>query len=56
MNPTAEEVHVHGYDLSFDLEPGKMKTVEFKADLEGVFEIELEQSAVPLAKLVVNPS
>jgi len=55
VNPTAEEVHVHGYDFKFALEPGVTKTISFPARIEGQFEIELEQSATPLAKLVVNP-
>jgi hypothetical protein len=29
--------------------------VEFPADLEGVFEVELEESVVPIAELTVNP-
>ena len=55
VNPAAEEVHVHGYDVTYDLEPGVTKTISFPAKIEGQFEIELEQSATPLAKLVVNP-
>ena len=55
VHPTAEEVHVHGYDFKFDLEPGVTKTISFPARIEGQFEIELEQSGTPLAKLVVNP-
>lgn len=55
VHPTAEEVHVHGYDFTFDLTPGVTKTISFPARIEGQFEIELEQSATPLAKLVVNP-
>lgn len=54
-HPTAEEVHVHGYDISKDLEPGKTATVSFKADITGIFEIELEHSGTLLAKLKVVP-
>jgi hypothetical protein len=50
-----EEVHVHGYDIKKELQPGKTATVAFKADIEGVFEIELEHSATPLATLTVKP-
>ena len=51
----AEEVHVHGYDISKDLEPGKTETVAFKATITGIFEIELEGSGTLLAQLKVVP-
>lgn len=51
----AEEVHVHGYDIEVDVEPGKPAKVDFTADIEGVFEVELEESAVEIAELTVNP-
>ena len=51
----AEEVHVHGYDISKDLEPGKTETVSFKATITGIFEIELEHSGTLLAQLKVVP-
>jgi hypothetical protein len=50
-----EEVHVHGYDITKELDPGKTATVSFKADITGIFEIELEQSAQQLAELRVDP-
>lgn len=50
-----EEVHVHGYDIKKELEPGKTATVSFKADITGIFEVELEQSAQKLAELRVDP-
>jgi len=52
----AEEVHVHGYDLSEEIPPGG-GTVEFSfpAEIEGIFEIELEAKAVLIAELQVNP-
>lgn len=51
----AEEVHVHGYDVTVEVEPGKPAKLEFPADIEGVFEVELEGSAVQIAELTVNP-
>jgi hypothetical protein len=54
-SPKAEEVHVHGYDISKELEPGKTATVSFKADITGIFEIELEGSGTLLAQLKVVP-
>ena len=52
---TTEEVHVHGYDVTADLAPGKPAKLAFDATIEGVFEIELERSAVPIAELTVSP-
>ncbi len=50
-----DEVHVHGYDLSREVAPGQPVRMRFKANLEGVFEVELEESAVPIAQLEVRP-
>jgi hypothetical protein len=52
---TSGEVHVHGYDFIKDLEAGGSVTFSFKADIEGVFEIELEETKTPLAELSVEP-
>lgn len=54
-NDTAEEVHVHGYNITKELEPNKTETVSFKATITGIFEIELEGSATQLAELKVEP-
>lgn len=50
-----EEVHVHGYDKSRAIKAGETATMSFKANIEGIFEIELEQSGVPLGSLKVEP-
>jgi FtsP/CotA-like multicopper oxidase with cupredoxin domain len=50
-----EEVHVHGYDLSKPVTPGKTTSFSFKANIEGIFEIELENSGVEIASLKVEP-
>ncbi len=50
----AEEVHVHGYDKTVDLEPGVPGEVTFKADIPGVFEAELEGSGKLLFELRVE--
>jgi FtsP/CotA-like multicopper oxidase with cupredoxin domain len=50
-----EEVHVHGYDISKDVGPSKNARFNFVADLEGIFEIELENSGVQIVELVVEP-
>ena len=51
----ADEVHVHGYDLHRDVAPGRTATVRFDADLEGVFEVELEDAGTPIARPIVEP-
>jgi hypothetical protein len=49
-----DEIHVHGYDLYGDVEAGDTATVEFTADIPGVFEIELEEAGLKLAELEVS--
>ena len=51
----ADEVHVHGYDHSKDVPAGKTIEMSFKADIEGIFEIELEHAGKPIGELRVNP-
>jgi heme/copper-type cytochrome/quinol oxidase subunit 2 len=51
---TADEVHVHGYDLKKDVAAGKTGTIEFVADQSGVFEVELESAALQLLQLEVR--
>lgn len=51
----ADEIHVHGYDISTDVEAGGKAKVEFVADIEGVFEVELESAGVQIAQLTVEP-
>jgi hypothetical protein len=51
----ADHVHVHGYDLMKDVTPGKPVKFEFKANIDGQFEIELEDRALEIATLRVNP-
>lgn len=52
---SAEEIHLHGYDIGKDVAAGGTVTFDFTADLEGVFEIELEERATQIAELTVNP-
>ncbi|TMC13315.1 MAG: hypothetical protein E6J41_00775 [Chloroflexi bacterium] len=51
----AGEVHLHGYDIAFDTEPGKVASHTFKADQTGDFEIEWEDTSKHLGDLAVNP-
>jgi hypothetical protein len=50
-----EEVHVHGYDLCTEVAPGRTATMEFEADITGVFEIEFENAHEQIAELRVKP-
>lgn len=51
----ADEVHVHGYDLSRDVPAGGTVSFDFPAEIEGIFEVELEARATQIAELQVNP-
>jgi hypothetical protein len=51
---TADEFHVHGYDLEGELAPGKPATVEFDATIPGVFEVELHEAGTVLLSLQVG--
>jgi len=53
---TADEIHVHGYDLKKDVEKGGSVTFSFKATIEGRFEVELEDAGTQIANLEVTPS
>jgi heme/copper-type cytochrome/quinol oxidase subunit 2 len=52
----ADEVHIHGYDLKQDVAAGGSVRFSFPADIEGVFEIELEERKEQIAELRVSPS
>jgi hypothetical protein len=51
----ADEVHLHGYDLSADVAPGEPATIRFKATAPGRFEAELESRSLPIAEIEVRP-
>lgn len=51
-----EEVHLHGYDVSQEVSAGGSVEFDLPATIEGVFEVELEQSLVPIAEVSVNPA
>jgi hypothetical protein len=48
------QVHVHGYDLFFDLVPHAVTEVRFTAEAPGIFDIELEGSHTLLVELIVG--
>lgn len=49
-----EEVHLHGYDLSREVAPGRPAVLDFTADAPGVFEVELEQARLKVFELQVQ--
>ncbi|HSK49406.1 MAG TPA: hypothetical protein VK889_02805 [Solirubrobacterales bacterium] len=51
----AEEIHVHGYDLSQNVAAGGDVEFRFPADIEGIFEVELEELGEQIAELRVEP-
>ena len=54
-SPEPEEVHVHGYDIVEDVEPGQPVTFSFKATITGIFEVEYEHAGRQIAELKVEP-
>ena len=51
----ADEVHLHGYDLSRQVKPGAPAQLTFRATIPGRFEIELEQRELRIGELEVRP-
>ena len=54
-SPEDEEVHIHGYDIKKDVKAGETTQICFKATIDGIFEIEFEDSATQIAELRVDP-
>jgi hypothetical protein len=51
----ADEIHVHGYDLMKDVPAGGSVSFSFPAEIEGIFEVELEGRKEQIAEIRVNP-
>jgi len=51
----SDEVHVHGFDIIEPVAPGRPASFAFPADIEGIFDVELEGQGVQIAQLTVNP-
>lgn len=51
----AEEIHVHGYDIAKEVPAGGTVEFDFPAELEGIYEAELEELGVQIAELRINP-
>lgn len=52
---TADEIHLHGYDISRDVAAGGTARIAFRATVPGRFEVELENRGVQIADLTVQP-
>ena len=56
-----DEIHVHGYDLTRAVRPAEPARFSFRADIEGIFEVESHAAEDAggdpmIARLVVEPS
>lgn len=49
-----DHIHLHGYDVLVDVAAGETAELTFTADIPGVFEVELEESRIPLLELEVS--
>ncbi|MFH5230202.1 hypothetical protein [Antrihabitans spumae] len=49
----ADELHLHGYDQTAELQPGVPGKLEFKADIPGTFELELHSTDAVLTQVRV---
>ena len=49
------EIHVHGYDLFFEATAGVPIEIALTVDVPGIWEVELEETHVPLFVLEVTP-
>ncbi len=50
-----DEIHVHGYDRTVEAPAGRTVSLSFTADIEGIFEIELEDAGEKIGELEVRP-
>jgi hypothetical protein len=50
----ADELHLHGYEVTADLEPGRTAVIELVADQAGLFELETHASHLVLLQLAVR--
>ena len=54
VSDVADSLHVHGYDETLELTPGKEASLTFTADVGGVFEVETHETGLLVAKLQVS--
>jgi hypothetical protein len=55
VSDTADEIHVHGYDLMKDVEKGGSVSFSFKGSIDGRFVVELEDHKQQIAELDITP-
>ena len=55
VSDTADEIHVHGYDVHKDVAKGGSVHFRFPASIEGKFIVELENHKQTLANVTVAP-
>jgi hypothetical protein len=55
VSDEAEELHLHGYDKSLDLDANVPEQLSFTANLTGRFPYELEHSKIEIGALEVLP-
>ncbi len=55
FSDVADEVHLHGYDISRDVSAGGTVRIQFTANVPGRFEVELEERGIQVADLTVEP-
>lgn len=51
----ADEIHLHGYEISRDVAAGGTARLRFKSTVPGRFEVELENRGVQIADISVQP-
>jgi plastocyanin len=49
------EIHMHGYDIAKEVAAGGQVSYDVPADIDGIFEIEIEDLGEQIAELRVNP-
>ncbi len=55
VSDTADEIHVHGYDVHKNVAKGGTASFSFPASIEGRFVVELEGKGEQIARLDVTP-
>jgi hypothetical protein len=50
-----DHVHLHGYDIMRDVGPGAPAQIVFQATVPGIFEAELEDRGLQVARIEVRP-
>jgi len=52
---TEDNIHIHGYDIDHDVPEGGRITFAFRADKDGIFEVEAHSSGAQVAELRIEP-